>query len=85
MYRSAAGDLGSADDVSDVQIRIAGDGGANADRLVRKLRRKGVGVGCRVDRDGRDPHLAGRADDTNRDLAAICDQQLHAGSIRNSG
>jgi hypothetical protein len=37
---------------------------------------EGGGVGLRVDGDGRDGHLAARADDPHRDLAAVGDENL---------
>ena len=44
-------------------------------RLVRERHERRAGIGCRVHRDGFDPHLAAGTNDPHGNLAAVGDQQ----------
>ena len=76
MDRVGAGDLGRADDGRHVQIAVEAPRRADADVLVGEADVQRVLVGLRVDRHGLDAELAARADDAQRDLAAVRDQNL---------
>jgi hypothetical protein len=64
-----------------VEIALRGGRGPDADRLVGQLHVLGVSIGLGIDDDRLDAHLAAGALDSQRDLAAIGDQDLleHAG------
>ena len=73
--------LASGDDAVDVEIRperLAGR--ADAIRLIRLEAVQGEAVFMRVDGDGADAQLMGRAKDANGDLAAVGDEKLANGS-----
>ena len=76
MDRVGVDDLGGRDDVGDVEVGFGRGRRADADRLVGEPDVHRVGVGGRMDRDGPDAHLVAGAVDSERDLAAIGDQQL---------
>ena len=76
MDRVGAGDLGGADDRRHVQVAVEAPRRADADVLVGEAHVQRVLVGLRVDRDRLDAELAARADDAQRDLAAVRDQDL---------
>ena len=76
MDRVGAGDLGRGQDRHRVQVAVGGLGRADADALVGEADMHGRGVGRGVDRDRGDAHLAAGAQDAQRDLAAIGDQDL---------
>ncbi len=71
-----AGDLAGGDDRRNVEIAVARGRRADADALVGEPHMHGVGVGGRMDRDRRDAELLGGAQDAQRDLAAVGDQDL---------
>src|SRR5439155_16347397 len=77
--RLRAADECGRDDRGDVQIRVARRGGADADGLVRQMHGQAVCVGLAVHDDRLDPKLAARADDSERDLAAVGDEDLIEG------
>ena len=64
------------DDLGDVEVAFRRHGGADQERLVGLADVRGVAVDLRVDGDRADPHLLQRARDADRDLAAVCDQNL---------
>ena len=72
--------LGGLEDRPDREIGVAREGRTDPVRLIGHLDVQRVAVGIGVHGDGRDPHLAARPHDANRDLAAVRDQQL--GSFR---
>jgi hypothetical protein len=74
--RVGAGDLGRADQRRDVEVALPRRRRPDAHRLIGELDVQRVGVGGRVDRDRLDAHLATGADDAERDLAAVGDQDL---------
>ena len=76
MDRVGAGDLGGADDRGDVKVAPGGGRGPDADRLVGEAHVQRARVGLGVHGDGRDAELAARADDAQRDLAAVRDEDL---------
>ena len=65
------GDLGGADDGGNIQIALRQLRRADADGFVGKADVQRVPVGVAVDRDRADAQLLARADDAQRDLAAI--------------
>ena len=71
-----AGDLGGADDRRNIQVTRRSGSRADAHRLVGEahVQRAGVDVGVHGDR--RDAELAAGADDAQRDLAAVRDEDL---------
>ena len=74
--RVGAGDLGGADDRRDVQVAVGAPRRADADVLVGEAHVQRVLVGLGVDGHGLDAELAAGADDAQRDLAAVGDQDL---------
>ena len=66
-------------DRRDVQVALARRGGTDADGFVREVHRQAVRIGLAVHEHGLDAELATRADDSQRDLAAIGDQDLIEG------
>ena len=84
MHRLRAGLLAGGDDLVDQQIALGRSRRADMHRLVRHLDMQRVAVGVGIDRDCRDPHLAGCLDDPAGDLAAIGDQDAleHVALIR---
>ena len=76
MDRVGAGHLGGRDDLRDVEVALPRRRRADADRLVGELHVQRLGVGRRVHRDRLEAHLATCADDTQRDLTAIGDQDF---------
>ena len=76
MDRVGAGDLGGADDRRHVQVAVGAARRADADVLVGEPDVQRVLVGLGVDGDGLDAELAAGADDAQRDLAAVGDQDF---------
>ena len=76
MDRVGAGDFGGAEDGRHAQIAVGAPGRADADVFVGEAHVQRVLVRLRVDRDGLDAELAARANDAQRDFAAIGDQDL---------
>ena len=62
-----------------VQIALRGRAGADEIRLVGEADVERTAVGLGVDGDRRDPQLAQRAEDADRDLAAVGDENLGEG------
>ena len=60
----------------DIEIGPARRLAAQADALIGKVGMRGAGIGLRVDRDGRDPHLPAGPHHPEGDLAAVRDQYL---------
>ena len=81
MNRIGAGDLGGGDDGWNMQVTARGRRGADAHRFVGEANVQRAGVGLGVHGDGRDAELAARADDAQRDLAAIRDEDLLEGRM----
>ncbi len=71
-----AGDLGRGDDGRDVEVALRRRRRPDADGLVGEADGECVAVGRGVHRDGLDPHLAAGADDAERDLAAVGDEDF---------
>ena len=74
--RLRAGDERGRDDRRDVQIGVARVRRADADRLVGGVDREAVRVGLAVHDDALDLELAARADDAERDLTPVRDEDL---------
>jgi hypothetical protein len=72
----SAGDLGGRDDARDVEIRFARRCGSDADVVVSKANVQGFAIRLGVNRDGLDAELAAGANDAQRDLAAVRDQDF---------
>ena len=79
-----AGDLAGGEDRGDVEVAVLGGRRADADALVGEADMHGVAVGGRVDRDGLDAELLAGAQDAERDLAAVGDEDFleHRGATR---
>ena len=71
-----ARDLAGGEDRRLVQIALRGRRRPDADALIRQPHMHCTGVRGRVNGDRLDPHLTGGADDTERDLAPVCDQDF---------
>ena len=76
MDRVGAGDLRGADDRRHAQVAVGAARRPDADVLVGEPDVQRVLVGLGVDRDRLDAELAAGADDAQRDLAAVGDQDL---------
>ena len=76
MHGVGAGDLAGGEQRGDVEIAVLRRRRADADALVGEPHMHGVGVGGGMHRDGRDAELLARAQDAQRDLAAIGDQDF---------
>ena len=74
--RVGAGDLGGGDDRRDVEVALRRAARADAHRLVGEAHVERARVGLGVHGDGADAELAARADDAQRDLAAVRDEDL---------
>jgi len=74
--RLRIGYLGRRDDRGNVEVAQRRRRRADTDRLVGERHIFCVAVGFRVNDDGLDAHLATGALDAQRDLAAVCDQDL---------
>ena len=83
MDRLGARLLGRLDDLGDVQVALGRHRRADQEGLVGLAHVRGVAVDLRVDGDRADAHLLQRAGDADRDLAAVCDQDLleHGGAV----
>ena len=71
-----AGDLGGGDEARDLEVGVARRRGADADVVVGEADVQRLAVGLGVDGDRLDAELAAGANDAQRDLAAICDQDF---------
>ena len=69
-------DLGRRDDVGDVEVGFGRRRRTDTDGLVGQAHMHRIRVGSRVDCDRLDAHLVAGAVDSERDLAAVGDQQL---------
>src|ERR1039458_7352086 len=69
-------DLGRADHCRNVEITLRQLWRAYANRLIGKTYVQRIPVGLTVDRDGADAEFLARADDPQRNLAAICYQNF---------
>ena len=76
MHGVGAGDLAGGENVGDVEIAVFRRRRADADALVGKTHMHGVGVGGGMHGDGRNAELLAGAQDAQRDLAAIGDQDF---------
>ena len=70
------GNFSGADDRRDVEVAAGALGGADADGLIGKANVERVAIRFRVDSDGADTEFLARADDAERDLAPIGDENL---------
>ncbi len=77
------GDLGGGDQGRDVEVAVGGFGRADADRFVREAHVLEVTIGGGVHRHGLDAELAAGAQDAQRDLATVGDEDLvqHGGRL----
>ena len=76
MHGVGAGDLAGGEDIGDVEIAVLGGGRADAHALVGKAHMHGVGVGGGMHRHRRDAELLAGAQDAQRDLAAVGDEDF---------
>ena len=76
MHGVGAGDLAGGEQRRDVEVAVARRRRADADALVGEAHMHGVGVGGRMHGDRRDAELLAGAQDAQRDLAAIGDQDF---------
>ncbi len=76
MNRIDIADLRRADDPIDLQITLAARRLADADRFVGQLDVQRIDVRLGIDRDRPDPEFFAGANDAQRDLAAIGDQDF---------
>ena len=78
-----AGDLARRNDRGNVEIAVTRRRRTDAYALVGELDVHRVPVGGRIDRDGRDAELLGRAHDPERDFATVGDQDFieHRGGL----
>ena len=76
MHRVGAGLPCDLDDGVDAQVALARRAGADRPRFVGQAHVQGRAVAVGIDRHRSDPHVAARADHTDRDLAAVGDQDL---------
>src|SRR3989454_962389 len=74
--RLAVRDRRRRDDRGDVEVGEARHVGPDADRLVGEPYREGIGIRLRVGDDAADAELAAGADDPQRDLAPVRDEDL---------
>ena len=81
MHRVGAGDLAGREQRGNVEIAVPGGRRADADAFVGEPDVHGVGVGGRMHGNRRNAELLAGAQHPERDLAAICDQDLveHSG------
>jgi hypothetical protein len=81
MDRVRSGDFGGGDDPLDAKLRLACRRRPDADVVVSKPDVQGFAIGFGIDRDRFDPELLASPHNAQRDLAAICDQNLleHSG------
>ncbi len=76
MNRVGAGDLGRAQHRRHVQVAVGAARRPDADVLVREADVQRILVGLRVHRDGLDAQFAAGANDPQRDLPAVGDQDF---------
>ena len=76
MHRVRAGDLAGGEQRIDVEIAVARGRRADADALVGEAHMHRVGVGGRMHRDGRHAELLARAQNAQRDLSAVGDEDF---------
>ena len=76
MHGVGAGDLAGGENIGDVEIAVFRRRRADADALVGKTHVHGVGVGGGMHGDGRNAEFLAGAQDAQRDLAAIGDQDF---------
>jgi hypothetical protein len=76
MDRVRAGDLGRRDESRDLEVRVARRRRPDAHVVVGEAHVQRLAVRLGIHRDRLDAELAARADDAQRDLAAIGDQHL---------
>src|SRR5665647_2083882 len=76
MDRVGARDLRGGDEARDLEVRLARRRRPDADIVVGKADVERLAIGFGVDGNRLDVELAARADDSERDLAAIGDQDF---------
>ena len=76
VHRVGAGLLRGGDDLLDVEVGVGGGGAAERVGLVGEPDEHGVAVRVGVHRDAADAGVLAGADDTDRDLAAVGDENL---------
>ena len=70
------GDFGGADDGGNIEVAARALGRADADGLIGETHGQAVAVGFGIDRDGRDAEILAGADDAQRDLTPVGDQDF---------
>ena len=76
MHRVGAGDLAGGEQRGNVEVAVARGGRADAHAFVGEPHVHGILVGGRMHGDRRNAQLLAGAQDAQRDLAAVCDQDL---------
>ncbi len=76
MDRIDIADFGRADDAIDLEITFLTGGFTDTDGLIRQLDVEGIDVRLGIDGQRLDPEFLAGADDAQRDLAAIGDEDL---------
>ena len=76
MHRVGAGARSGIDQPIDPEVAVARRACSDRVRFVGQADVQRRAVALRVDRNGRDAHLAARTDDANGDFAAIGDQDF---------
>ena len=76
MKRFRAGQFTGRKNRLDVQIALIGSSRTDADRFIGDLSMKRIPVRFGKDSDRPDSKFPAGADDPNRDLAAVCDQDF---------
>ena len=71
-----AGDLGGGNDARDIELGLSRARRADANVVIGEADVQRFAIGGGVYRNGFDAKLAARADDPERDLAPVCDQNF---------
>ena len=65
------GQLGSSDEVGNIEVRLSAGGRPNAHRFVSKTHMQAVAVCCGVDRHGLEGHLSAGPDDAQGNFTSV--------------
>ena len=84
MDRVGAARPGRVDEPAGVEVTLAGIRRTDRHRLIGEPNVQRPAVGLRVDRDGPEAEVAARADDADRDFAAVGDEHRPQRYIRNT-
>jgi len=76
VHRTGPGTLGGLDDRLDPEVALGGRRRSDQIRLVRERNMERGAVGLRIDGDRPEPELSESAEDADRNLSAVGDQNL---------